>query len=148
MSIAANTRTTIVPTLHYRHAPEAIAWLCAALGFEEHLVVPDGQGGIAHAQLTFGNGMIMIGSANDSAWGWRMALPADVGGRQTQCSCLTVVDCRRALRAGPCSRRRNHRRARRQGIRRPRLRPARSRRPYLVGRRLRSLGLSAACGFR
>lgn len=104
MSIAANTRTTIVPTLHYRHAPEAIAWLCAALGFEQHLVVPDGQGGIAHAQLTFGNGMIMIGSANDSAWGRRMALPADVGGRQTQCSCLTVVDvdahCARARTHG------------------------------------------------
>lgn len=104
MSLAANTRTTVVPTMHYRDAPAAIQWLCAAIGFDQQLVVPDGHGGIAHAQLTFGNGMVMISSANDSLWGRRMALPADIGGRETQCTCLTVSDvdahCARARAHG------------------------------------------------
>ena len=30
--------------------------------FFKHLVVPDDSGGIAHAELTLGNGMIMLGS--------------------------------------------------------------------------------------
>ena len=31
-------------------------------GFEKQLVVPNADGTIAHAQLSFGNGMIMLGS--------------------------------------------------------------------------------------
>ena len=42
-----------------------IEWLCKAFGFERHLIVEDGKGGIAHAQLTLGPGMIMLGTA----WG-------------------------------------------------------------------------------
>ena len=52
----------IVPGMRYRNAPAAIEWLCKAFGFEEHLVVPDKGGGIAHSQLTFDNGMIMVSS--------------------------------------------------------------------------------------
>jgi uncharacterized glyoxalase superfamily protein PhnB len=104
MSIAANTRTTIIPTMYYRDAPAAIEWLCAALGFEQHLRVPDDAGGIAHAQLKFGNGMIMLSSANDSPWGQLMVQPADIGRRDTQCCCLTVADvdahCARARAHG------------------------------------------------
>ena len=33
-----------------------IEWLCKAFGFERHLIVEDGKGGIAHAQLTLGPG--------------------------------------------------------------------------------------------
>lgn len=89
---AANSRTTIHPTLRYRDAPTAIDWLCRALGFEKHAVYEDGEGGIAHAQLTFGNGLIMLSSARDDAWGKRIAQPSDIGGRETQCCCLTVAE--------------------------------------------------------
>lgn len=92
MPVPANTRTTIVPSMHYRDAPAAIEWLCRAFGFEKHLIVPDDNGGIRHAQLTFGNGMIMLSSSNQGEWGRRMALPAEIGGRETQCCCLTVSD--------------------------------------------------------
>ena len=51
----------IIPGMRYVDAPTAIEWLCEAFGFSRHLVVPDDQGGIAHAQLTLGNGMIMLG---------------------------------------------------------------------------------------
>ena len=53
---------TVIPTMRYRDAPAAIEWLCKAFGFEKHLVVPGPGGTIAHAQLTCGNGMIMLGS--------------------------------------------------------------------------------------
>ena len=67
-SPAKNTTATIIPSLRYRDAPAAIDWLCKAFGFERHLVVPGEAGTIDHAQLVFGNGMIMLGSArgNDS----------------------------------------------------------------------------------
>ena len=64
-NLAKNTTATIVPSLSYRDAPAAIEWLCRAFGFEKHLVVPAEDGTIAHAQLVFGNGMIMLGSARD-----------------------------------------------------------------------------------
>lgn len=63
MSAPMKTTATIVPGLRYQDAPKAIDWLCRAFGFEKHLVVPNDDGTIAHAQLTFGNGMIMLGSA-------------------------------------------------------------------------------------
>jgi len=52
----------IIPGMRYHDAPAAVEWLCKAFGFSPHLVVPDDGGGIAHAQLTLGNGMIMLGS--------------------------------------------------------------------------------------
>ncbi|MEX0619042.1 MAG: VOC family protein [Pseudohongiellaceae bacterium] len=64
-----DTMSTIIPTLRYTDAVEAVEWLCKAFGFEKHRVIPDGEGGIAHAQLTFGNGMIMLGSARDDDFG-------------------------------------------------------------------------------
>ena len=60
-----DTLSTIIPTLRYRDAPAAIDWLCKAFGFEALLVVPGENATIAHAQLTFGSGMIMLGSAGE-----------------------------------------------------------------------------------
>ena len=60
---------TIIPTIRYRDAPKAIDWLCEAFGFQRHLVVQEEDGTIAHAQLVFGNGMVMLGSAGDDDFG-------------------------------------------------------------------------------
>ena len=60
MKIGAGS--TMIPCLRYRDAAAAIDWLCGAFRLERQLVVPDEGGGIAHAQLTWGAGMIMIGS--------------------------------------------------------------------------------------
>ena len=76
----ASEPATIIPTMRYRDAPAAIEWLCKAFGFEKHLVVPGPDGTIAHAQLTFGNGMIMLGSARDDEFGRLVKLPADARG--------------------------------------------------------------------
>ena len=86
--------TTIIPVLRYRDAPAAIEWLCHAFGFERHLVVPNDDGTIAHAQLSFGNGMIMLGSVrkNETEFGSLMKQPDEVGGGQTQSLYVVVAD--------------------------------------------------------
>lgn len=82
----------IIPTLRYHDAPAAIEWLCRAFGFEKHLVVPDETGGIAHAQLVLGPGMIMLGSARDDDFGKLQKPPRDVGGVGTQSAYVVVAD--------------------------------------------------------
>ena len=62
-------RADIIPSLRYQDAPAALDWLCIAFGFEPRFVVPDADGGITHARLTFGNAMIMLATARDDAFG-------------------------------------------------------------------------------
>ncbi|WP_245613158.1 VOC family protein [Skermanella stibiiresistens] len=69
----------VIPCLRYRDAPAMIDWLCSAFGFERHMVVPNGEGGIAHAQLSMGGGMIMLGSSSDSDYGRLMRSPDEDG---------------------------------------------------------------------
>ena len=66
---------TISLSLRYRDAPAAIEWLCTAFGFEKNMVVPGENGTIAHAQLTYDGGMIMLGSADRGSEFDRIAPP-------------------------------------------------------------------------
>ena len=93
-STAKNIRTTVIPCLRYRDAPKAIEWLCSVFGFEKHLVVPNEDGSIAHAQLSFGNGMIMLGSVLkvDNEFGRLTTQPDEIGGMETQSPYLVVSD--------------------------------------------------------
>lgn len=96
---------TVLPCLRYRDAHAAIKWLCEVFGFERHLVVEGDDGMIAHAQLSFGTGMIMLGSVRpDTGYGALLAQPDEIGGRQTQTVYLTVPDAdavhERAVLAG------------------------------------------------
>ena len=88
-----NTRARIIPSMRYRNAPAAIEWLCKAFGFEKHLVVPGENGTVAHAQLTFANGMIMVSSAGGGMFGKLMKLPEEIGGCETQSAYVVVGDC-------------------------------------------------------
>jgi uncharacterized glyoxalase superfamily protein PhnB len=103
-AFAKDTTASVIPCLRYRDAPAAIEWLCETFGFEEHLVVPGDNGTIAHAQLKFGNGMVMLGSVVDSEYGRLMKQPDEIGGAGTQSNCLIVSDpdaiYRRATAAG------------------------------------------------
>ncbi|QHS52784.1 VOC family protein [Edaphobacter sp. 12200R-103] len=94
MTLAKNTKSAVIPGMRYRDCPAAIEWLCKALGFEKHAVHME-EDLVMHAQLNFGNGMIMLGSAqkkqNDYArW---TAMPDEVGGRETRSVYLVVDDC-------------------------------------------------------
>lgn len=71
-----------------------IDWLERAFGFSKQAVYMAGDTTVAHAQMTFGNGMIMLGSVdNGSKIANLMVQPDEVGGRQTQSACLIVSDC-------------------------------------------------------
>ncbi len=91
-SNAKATRANVIPTMRYRDAAAAIEWLCNAFGFERHLVVPGDHGAIVHAELVFGNGMIMLGSARDDEFGKLQKPPCDVGGVGTQSAYVIVAD--------------------------------------------------------
>jgi uncharacterized glyoxalase superfamily protein PhnB len=85
--------STVIPGLRYRDALAAIEWLCRALGFERHAVYlgEDGKT-VMHAQLTFGNGMVMLGSVtNGMPYSDLVRQPADVGG-ETQSPYLIAAD--------------------------------------------------------
>ena len=93
MTIPARDRhAAIVPGLRYRAAGKMIDWLCAAFGFEKR-VMYKGEGDVVmHAELTFGGGMIMIGSLdNGTRSSAFMTHPDATGGLETQ-SCYIVVD--------------------------------------------------------
>ena len=93
---------TTIPFLRYDDAPAAIEFLKNAFGFEEKLVVPGEDGRIAHAELTFGRGMVMLGSTvRDDDFGMRS--PKELGGANQ--GVYVVVDDPDAL----------HERARRAG---------------------------------
>jgi uncharacterized glyoxalase superfamily protein PhnB len=53
----------VIPTLRYKDAKGAIDFLERAFGFEVKSVHENEDGTIAHAELTHGRGMVMIGTA-------------------------------------------------------------------------------------
>jgi uncharacterized glyoxalase superfamily protein PhnB len=83
--------STVIPCLRYREAQRMIAWLCDVFGFTQHASYADGQGGVAHAQLTLGSGMIMLGTARDDDFGEAQSTPAELGGT-TQSPYIVVPD--------------------------------------------------------
>ncbi|MEO2198105.1 MAG: VOC family protein [bacterium] len=87
-----DTTATLIPSFRYKDAPTAIEWLCRAFGFTKQLVVPGEGETIAHAQLVFGHGMIMLGSANTHGGGYDdlVSTPAEAG-TNTQ-SAYVIVD--------------------------------------------------------
>ena len=91
-TIPKQTLCNAIPCLRYRDAPAAIEWLCNTLGFETQLVAPNDDGTIAHAQLSFGNSMIMLGSALDTEFGRLMKQPGEIGNFVTQSTYLVVND--------------------------------------------------------
>ena len=79
----------------YKDAAAAIDWLCDAFGFEVRLKV-EGEGGrIEHSELTYGEGLVMVGQeveASERPWKKFMRSPKSLGGANTQCMMLFVDD--------------------------------------------------------
>lgn len=98
-STAKDTRATIVPCLRYRDAGTAIDWLCQAFGFERRMVLPNEDGSIGHAELSFGNGVIMVSSIFDTPFGRLMKQPDEVAMAVTQSAYLIVDDADRVYRS-------------------------------------------------
>lgn len=98
--VSPATRPVIYPCLSYRDAPAAIEWLAKAFGFVKRAVHSEPDGTIAHAEMSFGDGVIMLGSPRpEKGWVSARDLP---GVNQT---IYVVVDdpdahCARAKAAG------------------------------------------------
>jgi uncharacterized glyoxalase superfamily protein PhnB len=77
----STTRTQVTPALYpflrYRDAAAAIEWLVEAFGFRKGMIAPGRDGGIAHAELYLGQGVLMLGDACDDALG--MKTPRELG---------------------------------------------------------------------
>lgn len=68
----------ISASVYYRDPASMIDWLCRAYGFEVRIKVQGEGGSIVHSELTYGEGLIMVGGerADGSArWGVHMRSP-------------------------------------------------------------------------
>jgi len=86
------TTATMISAMRYDDPAAAVDWLCRVFGFKPHAVYKDDAGNVVHAELLFGNGMIMLGPNIDSPFGRYMTMPKDAGGRCTQTVYVIVDD--------------------------------------------------------
>lgn len=73
-------RQVFIPSVAYKDNRAALEWLQAAFGFEPSEVLTDSQGTIVHAQMTFGEGVVMIGGE----WADWTRSPLSLGGKNSQ----------------------------------------------------------------
>ena len=67
---------TFYPIVSYRDAQAALDWLQEAFGFKKLFATPGADGAIAHAELSFGSGVLMLNTASAAgaqAEDWRDA---------------------------------------------------------------------------
>jgi uncharacterized glyoxalase superfamily protein PhnB len=82
----------ISSALYYEDAPAAIDWLCRALGFEVRVKIEGEGGSIRHSELTYGEGLIMVGQAGLEHQPSFRKSPRSVGGDNTQNMMVFVDD--------------------------------------------------------
>lgn len=97
----------ISSAVFYDDAAAAIDWLTRAFGFVVRLRIEGEAGRIEHSELTFGDGLVMVGSTGgraDRAAPLPCASPRKIGGFNTQALCVCVDDadahCAQARQAG------------------------------------------------
>jgi uncharacterized glyoxalase superfamily protein PhnB len=78
MSETTTSVQTFYPAMRYTDARAAITWLVKTFGFEEAVCYPGDDGSVAHAELRFHDGMVMLGSVRDD--GYPIKPPAQLGG--------------------------------------------------------------------
>lgn len=83
--------------VYYDDPPAAIDWLCKAFGFEKRLVVEGDDGTIVHSELTFDEGLVMVGGTGATQkreeWIAIPSAPKNIGGKITASLCFFVDDC-------------------------------------------------------
>ena len=80
MSATTPRRPAFIPSIIYRDNRAALKWLQQAFDFEPSEVLTDSKDNIVHAEMTYGDGVIMVGSEFTS---WAKS-PASVGDCNTQ----------------------------------------------------------------
>jgi len=80
MSASIPRRPAFIPSIIYKDNRAALKWLQNAFGFEASEVLTAANGDIVHAEMSHGDGVVMIGS-EFAEWA---ASPASIGGKNTQ----------------------------------------------------------------
>lgn len=99
--MAATLRPVFIPSVIYKDNRAALDWLQRAFGFEPSEVLVDSKGAIAHAEMSHGDGVVMVGSE----WADWTKSPASLNGKNTQRIHVRIerdIDkhCERARAAG------------------------------------------------
>lgn len=94
-------RPDAVSALCYKDAMAAFEWLQTAFGLEPAMLITAPDGTLAHSEMTFGNGWIMVGNE----WSDDHRSPANLGGKNTQTVHLQITTdidahCEHARAAG------------------------------------------------
>ncbi len=97
----------ISSAIYYKDPRAAIDWLCHAFGFEVRIKIEGEDGAIHHSELTFGEGVIMVGGEgawNDNPERAFAKSPRSLDNANTQSLMVYVDDvdshCARARAAG------------------------------------------------
>jgi len=101
MTHPASPRPSFIPSLAYKDNRAALEWLQKAFGFELSEILTDAENNIVHAEMTYGDGVVMIGRE----WADWTRSPASLGGKNTQRVHVRIeraIDehCARARQAG------------------------------------------------
>ena len=85
----------------YQDPKAALIWLEEAFGFEPSMVILDGEGNLAHSEMRFGDGRLMVGTE----WSALHKSPKSIGGLNTQTVHVQLDSgldehCERARKAG------------------------------------------------
>jgi uncharacterized glyoxalase superfamily protein PhnB len=87
-----NDIRAVVPTMPYHNTVVMVDWLCEAFGFQRRLIVKGEDGTVKHAELTFGESMIMVVPVQDTPFEKLVVHPNQLGGVETQTCYLVVSD--------------------------------------------------------
>jgi uncharacterized glyoxalase superfamily protein PhnB len=101
MSDPSPRRPAFIPSVIYKDNRAALEWLKSAFGFDASEILTDADGNIVHAEMTHGDGVVMIGNE----WTDWARSPLSVHGSNTQRIHVRLdrdIDehCARARRAG------------------------------------------------
>jgi len=77
---AKATKSPLSVVLRYTDCTAAVRFLTEIFGFTEGNAFRDDGGNVMHAELHFGNGLIMIGPVSDTPFGKMMKQPREAGG--------------------------------------------------------------------
>ncbi len=94
-------RPTLTSALSYQDPKAALRWLEEAFGFEPVMVIIGEDGELAHSEMRYGDGLIMVGSE----WSALRKSPKSIGGYTTQSVHIQLdsdidAHCERARKAG------------------------------------------------
>lgn len=94
-------RAALTSALCYRDPKAALKFLEAAFGFELAMLIEDAEGKVAHAEMSFGDSVVMIGGE----WSAQHKSPASIDGFNTQSVHIHLegdidAHCERARAAG------------------------------------------------